>query len=111
MNNVNNLPPPRANVKCYFSARALSLSFVVFSIASMMNNPAMMQMARDAIGAGGGDGNPLASMMNNPAMMNMAQQAMQNPEMMAFAQNMMNDPSMMANMFGGAGGGGGSSGN
>jgi len=87
-------------------------------LASMMNNPAMMRMAQQAMGASGGAGdganplgaNPIASMMNNPAMMNIAQQAMQNPEMMAFAQNMMNDPNMMANMMGslgGAGGGGG----
>jgi len=43
--------------------------------------------------------------MNNPAMLQMAQQAMQNPEMMSFAQNMLSDPSALANLMGGMGNG------
>mmetsp|Transcript_23876 Transcript_23876/g.29265 ORF Transcript_23876/g.29265 Transcript_23876/m.29265 type:complete len:390 (+) Transcript_23876:261-1430(+) len=56
-------------------------------------------------GGGGAGGMPdIASMMNNPAMMNMAQSMMQNPAMMNMAQQMMQDPNMLSNLMGSLGG-------
>ena len=52
----------------------------------------------------GGGGGGLASLLQNPAMMQMAQQMMQDPSMMAQAQQMMQDPAM-AGLMGGAQGG------
>jgi len=75
-------------------------------IASMMNNPAMMNLAQ--------------SMMQNPAMMNAAQQMMSqfgggsNPADMLnnpLMQQMMSDPNMMSNLAGMMGGQGGNSNN
>jgi small glutamine-rich tetratricopeptide repeat-containing protein alpha len=69
---------------------------------------------------GGGAGGGLASMLQNPQMMQMAQQMMQNPQMMQQAMSMlgggaggaggMPDLSALASMFGGAGAGTGNGG-
>jgi small glutamine-rich tetratricopeptide repeat-containing protein alpha len=70
---------------------------------------------------GGAGGGGLASMLQNPQMMQMAQQMMQNPQMMQQAMAMlggagggtgggMPDMSALASMFGGAGGGASGSG-
>ena len=85
-------------------------------LASLLQNPAMMQMAQQMMQdpsmmaqaqqmmGGGGGGGGLASLLQNPAMMQMAQQMMQDPSMMAQAQQMMQDPAM-AGLMGGAQGG------
>jgi small glutamine-rich tetratricopeptide repeat-containing protein alpha len=57
---------------------------------------------------GGAGGGGIASMLQNPAMMQAAQKMMQNPAMMAQAQAMMQNPAMMEQamkMMGGGGGG------
>lgn len=75
------------------------------------SNPNFMQQAMSMLGGGGAGGagaGGLASMMNNPAMIQQAQQMMrQNPQMMQQAQQMMQNPGMMQKMmqqFGGMGG-------
>lgn len=75
------------------------------------SNPNFMQQAMSMMGggAGGAGGMPnMASMMNNPQMMQQAQQMMQlNPNLMQQAQQMMQNPGMMQKMmqqFGGMGG-------
>mmetsp|Transcript_17821 Transcript_17821/g.18570 ORF Transcript_17821/g.18570 Transcript_17821/m.18570 type:complete len:405 (-) Transcript_17821:40-1254(-) len=65
-------------------------------------------------GGAGGAGGGLASLLQNPQMMQMAQQMMQNPQLMQQAMAMMGggggngmpDMSALASMFGGGGGGG-----
>jgi small glutamine-rich tetratricopeptide repeat-containing protein alpha len=94
-------------------------------LASMMNNPAMAQMAEQMRGAGGpGGGGPpdmgamMGQMMSNPAMMQMAQQVMSDPSAMQGIMGMMGgmggagggapggmpDLSALAGMMGGGGG-------
>lgn len=72
------------------------------------SNPNFMQQAMSMLGGGGGGGMPnMASLMNNPQMMQQAQQMMKlNPQMMQQAQQMMQNPGMMQRMmsqFGGMG--------
>ena len=77
--------------------------------ALMMTTEAMIADSPSEDGGAGGMPD-LASMMNNPAMMQAAQKMMQNPAMMEMAKNLMADPnalSNMMNMMGGGGQGGG----
>lgn len=74
------------------------------------SNPNFMQQAMNMFGGGGASGGmpDMASLMNNPQMIQQAQQMMrQNPNLMQQAQQMMQNPGMMQKMmlqFGGMGG-------
>lgn len=76
------------------------------SAAAPGGMPDLSNLASMLGGAGGAGGGGLASMLNNPALQQMAQGMMQNPAMMQMAQNMMQNPEMMRNMMGGGNGGG-----
>ncbi|KAG9102176.1 hypothetical protein FS749_013379 [Ceratobasidium sp. UAMH 11750] len=77
-------------------------------LASMMNNPAMMQMAQQMMANGG-----LDRLMSNPAIRNMAERAQSGGGMPSMAE-IMADPNlrdMASNFMGGAGRGGPGAGN